>query len=319
MNIIYISLVVMLFTIASIYYVYKFRGQVRFSNFSEYLRKGWPIFAPFNCVMYIFTRPAWLKPVLNMDQFSELAKISENWQVIRDEALALHREDVLNETSSEKSLGRFDVGFRTFKKYGWRKFYLTWYGVTLRSANSLCPRTTEIVSSIPCINGAMFAYLPPHSQLTRHLDPLAVSLRLHFGLATPNDDRCYINVDGSTVSWRDGKGFIFDETYLHFVRNDTDQGRLILMCDVERPVWGVGKIFLAIYKLIAKGTVVPNLPGDQRGLGNVIFSAVEPILLRGKALKAESPTSYAIVKYTLNATLIFAPIFLLSAAVHFFF
>jgi beta-hydroxylase len=304
---------------ASLIYVYRVRGVTRFSSFSEYLRKGWPIFAPFNCAMYIFTKRAWSKPVLNMSQFPALTQIAENWQVIRDEALTLHEKDVLNETSSDNSLGRFDVGFRTFKKYGWRKFYLTWYGVKLRSANNLCPRTTEIISSISCINGAMFAYLPPHSQLTRHLDPLAVSLRFHFGLATPNDDRCYINVDGNTVSWRDGKGFVFDETYLHFVRNDTDHGRLILMCDVERPVWGVGKVFLAIYKIIAKGTIVPNLPGDQRGLGNIIFSSVEPMLLRGKALKAESPTTYAIVKYALNATLILVPIVLLFVAANLFF
>ena len=305
--------------VSSGFYIYRLRGDSRFGDLSEYLRKGWPIFAPFNCLMYFFTRRAWSQPVLNMHQFPDLARVTENWEVIRDEALALHQSDVLNETSSERSLGRFDVGFRTFKKYGWRKFYLTWYGVTLRSAKQLCPKTTEILSSIPCINGAMFAYLPAHSQLTRHLDPLAVSLRFHFGLATPNDDRCYINVDGNAVSWRDGKGFVFDETYLHFVRNDTDHGRLILMCDVERPVWGVGRIFLALYKIIAKGTVVPNLPGDQRGLGNVVFSSVEPLLLRGKALKAESPTMYKIVKYALNTTLILVPVVLLSIVVDMFF
>jgi aspartyl/asparaginyl beta-hydroxylase (cupin superfamily) len=33
---------------------------------------------------------------------------------------------------------------------------------------------------------------------------------------TPNDDRCFIEVDGIRYSWRDGEAVIFDETYIHW-------------------------------------------------------------------------------------------------------
>jgi beta-hydroxylase len=54
----------------------------------------------------------------------------------------------------------------------------------------------------------MFAELPPGAKLNPHRDPYAGSLRYHLGLVTPNDDRCFIEVDGERHSWRDGQGVI---------------------------------------------------------------------------------------------------------------
>ncbi|WP_335672088.1 aspartyl/asparaginyl beta-hydroxylase domain-containing protein [Phyllobacterium zundukense] len=112
------------------------------------------------------------------------------------------------------------------------------------------------------------------TQLTRHADPIAISLRYHLGLATPNSDACFINVDGHTLSWRDGKILLFDETYLHFVRNDTDSDRLILMCDVKRPLNPLGAVFNFFYKGLTRASVVPNTPEDHRGLANTIFAGL---------------------------------------------
>lgn len=64
----------------------------------------------------------------------------------------------------------------------------------------------------------------------------AGSLRYHLGLVTANRDACFISVDGNRYYWRDGEGLLFDETYIHFVENNTDETRLVLLCDVERPL-----------------------------------------------------------------------------------
>jgi aspartyl/asparaginyl beta-hydroxylase (cupin superfamily) len=42
-------------------------------------------------------------------------------------------------------------------------------------------------------------------------------------------------VDGESYHWRDGEGVIFDETLVHSAENLSDQTRLILLCDIERP------------------------------------------------------------------------------------
>jgi beta-hydroxylase len=191
-----------------------------------------------------------------------------------------------------------------FYKYGWSKFYLNWYGYTHASAKRLCPNTVEILSRVPQVKGAMFSVLPAGSQLTRHLDPIACSLRYHLVLVTPNADECYINVDGTNYSWRDGEAFIFDETYLHYAQNNTDQCRMILMCDVERPLSSFGRVVHFFYSGITKLTVVPNMDGDKRGLVNVVFSTLAPLLMKTKILKQTNRPLYLTIKYTTNATLI---------------
>jgi beta-hydroxylase len=292
------------FTVGSLTYVFRYRGVTRYRNLTEYLRKGWPVFAPINCLLYLFTQKRAGQPLPKISDFPELKAIEDNWEMIRDEAAELYQQGIIQATANPDSASYYDVGFRTFYKYGWRKFYLRWYGHTINSAQKYCPQTVKLLESIPSVNGAMFSVLPAGSQLTRHLDPFAMSLRYHLGLITPNDDKCFINIDSQSYSWRDGKGFIFDETYLHYAKNDSDQYRLILMCDIERPLWGLGSLINFCYKSIARLMVVPNMEGDKRGFFNRLFAAVTPLLNKGKTLKASNLKLYLTIKYALNITLI---------------
>lgn len=302
--------------IASVVYVYRFRGEARYASFREYFRKGWPIFSPFNCALYMTTQPRGAKAVLDPAEFPELDSLRQNWRTIREEGMALVRESYFDAVNRPGTNGYYDVGFRTFFKYGWSRFYLNWYGYTHHSARRLCPRTVEILRTVPGIQGAMFAYLPKGAQLTRHADPVAVSLRYHLGLATPNSDACFINVDGRNLSWRDGEVIMFDETYLHFVRNDTDADRLILMCDVKRPLNPLGAVFNFFYQLVTRASVVPNTPEDDRGLANRVFSSVAPILARGKALKSTNRPLYRVVKWSVNLLLLTGLLGVTAGLVH---
>jgi beta-hydroxylase len=150
----------------------------------------------------------------------------------------------------------------------------------------------------------MFAWLPKGGQLTRHADPIAVSLRYHLGLATPNCDACFINVDGRNRSWRDGEVLMFDETYLHYVRNDTDSDRLILMCDVKRPLNPLGAVLSFFYQGVTRASVVPNTPEDHRGLANRVFAGLAPLLARSKTLKSTNRPLYLVVKWSVNSLLL---------------
>lgn len=295
---------VILFVTATITYVYRFRGKTRYASFTQYLRKSWPIFAPLNCVLYMNTYKKARKPVLSSDQFDKLELLQQNWQIIREEAMALQASNTFEQARQQGAPGYYDVGFRTFFKYGWSKFYLTWYGYNHPSALRSCPKTVELLKQIPCVKGAMFSFLPAGSQLTIHSDPLACSLRYHLGLNTPNDSKCYINVDGQLCSWQDGEGFVFDETYPHFVRNDTEKSRLILMCDIKRPMHFPGRIFNFFYSLLGRMAVVPNTTEDKRGPASALFATVSPLLERSKNLKATNRPLYKALKYTTNTLLL---------------
>lgn len=299
-----IMFAIVVFCIGSMGYAYAYRGQARWTGFGEYVRKGWPLFTPFNCLLYLFTKPKARPPIMDMSEFPELAELQENWEIIRDEALALNADGGFDKIGDKDEASFYDIGFRTFYKYGWTKFYLNWYGYTHSSALRTCPKTVEILSKVPAVNGAMFSILPPGGQLTRHLDPVACSLRYHLGLATPNDDSCYISVDDNKYSWRDGEPLLFDVTYLHYAHNDSDKLRVILMCDVERPMSPIGKLLNMPYKWLMKATVVPNTDEDKRGFANKTFSTLVPLLERSKRLKETNLAAYKALKYTVNSILI---------------
>lgn len=299
-----VLLALMALIATSLLYVYRYRGVTRYTSFQEYFRKGWPIFSPLNCLLYLATASRGSGAILDVARFPELAPLRDNWETIRDEAVALHRQHYFEMTKRPGTAAYYDVGFRTFFKYGWSRFYLKWYGYTHQSARALCPKTVAILARVPSLNGAMFALLPSGSQLTRHADPMACSLRYHLGLATPNSDDCFINIDGSDQSWRDGKVLMFDETYLHYARNDSDQPRLILMCDIDRPTNIFGSLVNFFYKGLTRLSVVPNTEADRRGFANRLFSSLAPLLARSKAIKQTNRSLYILLKYSVNTLLL---------------
>ena len=300
----YLTGTFLIFCALAVIYVYYFRGQAKFTNGIEYLRKGWPIFAPLNVLLYLSTKAWARKPYLEPASFDNLQLLQDNWQVITKEALALFEAGYFEQTTNRSNKSFYDVGFRTFYKYGWSKFYCTWYGTRLNSALAHCPATVALLDRIPAVNGAMFTLLPANSKLTRHLDPVACSFRYHLGLVTPNSEQCFINVDGQSRAWYDGDAFVFDETYLHYVENNTQEMRLILMCDLERPMGVLGRAINWLYKKLVRLMQVPNLPGDQAGPVNALFSKVTPFLNNAKRFKQQRPALYYPIKWIFNLALL---------------
>ncbi|HJV80929.1 aspartyl/asparaginyl beta-hydroxylase domain-containing protein, partial [Noviherbaspirillum sp.] len=206
-----------------------FRGKVRLP-FMRQLFDHSSFMAPINLFMHLFSRvPS--TPYFSNDDFRELKPLEDQWETIRAEALNLIALQKIK--AAEKN---DDAGFNSFFKYGWKRFYLKWYEASHPSAERLCPQTVALLRAIPSVKAAMFAELPPGGKLNMHRDPFAGSLRYHLGLVTPDSERCFIEVDGQRYSWADGKSVIFDETYIHWAKNDTDCDRIILFCDIERPM-----------------------------------------------------------------------------------
>lgn len=240
-----------------------FRGRARLPLLRQMFNHS-AVFAPYNVLVYLFSRIPGHAYVDRRD-FPELDLLRDNWQVVRDEALQLFDEGYIRAAQNNN-----DAGFGSFFKRGWKRFYLKWYGDPLPSALQLCPRTVELVQRIPRVKGAMFALLPPGGRLNPHRDPFAGSLRYHLGLVTPNSEACTIWVDGQPYAWRDGEDVMFDETYVHWVRNDTDVTRVILFCDIERPLHTrlMTRINHAISWALGRATAPQNVDGEQVGIIN---------------------------------------------------
>lgn len=291
-------IVVYLFVI-SVLFVH-FRGRVRLKLSRQFTDHS-AFFAPYNTLVYLFSKVP-PKPILPVSEFPDLARLRDNWQMIRDEALELFDEGHIR-----AAVGNNDAGFNSFFKYGWKRFYLTWYGDTLPSARQLCPRTVALIESIPTVKAAMFALLPPGGKLNPHRDPFGGSLRYHLGLVTPNSEQCRIFIDGEPYHWRDGHDIVFDETYVHSAENKTDVTRIILFCDIERPVRTpiMRAINHFVSRQVGRATATQNVEGERVGGLNKAFAYVKSLDDARKRLKNRSRAAYRALKFGALALLVF--------------
>jgi beta-hydroxylase len=271
-----------------------FRGKVRLPIFRQLFDHS-SFVSPLNAFMHLFSGvPS--TPYLPVRDFRELRALSDNWQMIREEAVGLLELQKIR--AAEKN---DDAGFNSFFKTGWKRFYLKWYDASHPSAERFCPRTVALLRSIPSVKAAMFAELPPGGKLNMHRDPFAGSLRYHLGLVTPNNDSCFIEVDGQRYSWRDGEGVIFDETFIHWAKNDSDCNRIILFCDIERPMryrWAQA-VNKWLGRTIMTAASSPNETGDQTGGINKVFRFVWKMGQYRRRFKAWNRKVYYVTKVAL--------------------
>lgn len=253
------------------------------------------LLAPINALMVLFSR-APRSAYIDPQNFPELAPLREHWRDIRDEAVRLNDEGAIRAAT-----GYNDIGFNSFFRTGWTRFYLTWYGKEMASAEQLCPRTMALLRGIPSLKAAMFASLPPGARLVRHRDPYAGSLRYHLGLTTPNDPGCYIVVDGQRYHWKDGEAVMFDETYIHHAENTTQGQRVILFCDIERPLHGAPMRWFNRFfaERVMAAASSQNTQAESVGGINRFFHYAYQARLKAKQLKASQRGLYYAGKWLL--------------------
>lgn len=279
---------------AAILYVH-FRGTARLRFFRQIFDHS-SFVAPINVFIYLFSGVPTHKAYLPVSDFKGLQLLQDHWQNIRDEALALERMEKIRGTEKND-----DAGFNSFFKKGWKRFYLKWYEASHPSAEKFCPKTVALLKQVPEVKAAMFTELPPGAKLNPHRDPYAGSLRYHLGLSTPNDDRCFINVNDQPYSWRDGEGVMFDETYIHWAINQSDKTRIILLCDIERPMkYGWARaINRWLARVVMTAASSPNETGDQTGGINKIFVFFWLVGKYRRKLKNFSKPLYLCIKFLL--------------------
>lgn len=289
----WIGYVILGLYVASALFVH-FRGKVKL-RFMRQLGDHSTLLAPYNAFVYLFSRVP-NKPILDIQGFPELLKLRDNWKTIREEAQRLYEAGHIKKSESHS-----DLAFNSFFKRGWKRFYLKWYDDVMPSAAELCPKTTELVKSIPSVNAALFALLPARSKLGAHRDPFAGSIRYHLGLMTPNSDDCRIYIDGTPYSWRDGQDVLFDETYIHSVRNDTDESRLILFCDVLRPMVPVADgVNRFVCNHIVKISQAQNDMSEKVGVLNRISKYIFGFREISEKLAQKNKTAAKLLNYTVT-------------------
>ncbi|VVU95508.1 Aspartyl/Asparaginyl beta-hydroxylase [seawater metagenome] len=166
-------------------------------------------------------------PVLNPDNFKECRILKKYWKIINKEA-----QDIINKKLN-KDITQ-DVLFQNLTHDKWTKFYIKW-GEIDPDAKNYMPFTTHLLNLLPNIKTGFLSILEPGSKIKPHNGPYSGFLRIHLGLDTPEDENCFIMVSGKKLIWKNGKIILFNDTYQHFVENNTNKRRIILFCDLVRP------------------------------------------------------------------------------------
>ena len=179
-------------------------------------------------------------PVLPSETFDWSPRLAAGTDKIRREfdAIWQHPEDIpaFHQISPDQA--------RISKGTSWKTYGLYIFGQPVADNCRACPHTAALLASLPGLLNAWFSILAPGYHIPAHRGPTRAMVRCHLGLRVPVDyRRCWIRVDQEILNWREGELLLFDDTYEHEVRNDTDEFRAVLFIDIDRPMDRVGTWF----------------------------------------------------------------------------
>jgi beta-hydroxylase len=165
--------------------------------------------------------------------FAWAAEIESEWKLIRHEL-----DRVLPRTDELPNIQDITPDASSITQdAGWKVFLLVAYGIKSKPNIELCPETWRIVQKIPGLKTAMFSVFRPGKRLPPHRGPYNGVLRLHLGLLVPDHDtNLGIRIGSEVCDWKEGSALIFDDAYEHEAWNETEQPRVVLFVDFEKPL-----------------------------------------------------------------------------------
>jgi aspartate beta-hydroxylase len=180
------------------------------------------------------------------------------WQRIRDEALTLAARlesvprfhDIMPEQASLSAQDDRD----------WRIFILKAYGVEIAEHMAKCPVLASLLRETPEVLSASLSMLAPRKHIPCHRGPFRGVLRFHLMLSMPlrpdGTPAAALTIAGHDHRLGDGDCLLWDDTYSHEARNDSDEVRIALLLDVRRP----------------------DMPADMKILSRMIVSGVQMVM-----------------------------------------
>lgn len=183
-----------------------------------------------------------------IDDFTWVSKVEERYADIREELdfLLQYPEKIPNLQkifTEEEFLCKEDK---------WKSFVLRIGGEWIDEHRKLCPKTCDALMLIPSVKTAFFSILKANEEIPIHRGYYSGLLRYHLALKVSEPDKCGIVVGDSQAKWKEGKSLIFDDTHFHYVWNHSNDSRVVLFVDIERPLKFpmnfINKILLNLYQ-----------------------------------------------------------------------
>ena len=102
------------------------------------------------------------------------------------------------------------------------------------------PKTVELLKKVPGLRTAIFSRLGPNTRLQPHHGWASLAnevLRSHMGIVVPASGKSGVEVEGEFKQVQPGEWLTFDDSKSHIGVNDTQEDRIVLLVDINRPWW----------------------------------------------------------------------------------
>jgi aspartate beta-hydroxylase len=146
----------------------------------------------------------------------------------------------------------------------WSAYHLWKDGEVIEAHARRCPKTMAVIAALPQPRAAgrspaaMFSVLSPRTRIPPHTGIANTRLVLHLPLIVP--DGCGFRVGSETRPWKVGEAWVFDDTIEHEAWNDSDQQRIILICDLWNPYLGEEERELVVRAMAAMDAFTGGAP-----------------------------------------------------------
>jgi ornithine lipid ester-linked acyl 2-hydroxylase len=196
-------------------------------------------------------------PVLDNAEFAWVAELEQSTERIRAEldAVLVRPQDIpsFHQLSPDQH--------RISKGDNWKTYAFYVFGNRVDDNCATCPDTAALLAGLPDLQNAWFSILAPRYHIPPHRGPTRAIIRCHLGLKVPADcEQCWLRVDDQICHWQEGRCLVFDDTYEHEVRNDTDEVRVVLFLDFDRPMDRTGRLFNRLLIAVVRGSAYVRDP-----------------------------------------------------------
>ncbi len=177
-------------------------------------------------------------------RFPAQARLEAAVEMIRGElrAVLADAQDALVPflgTNSTAAVAAHLLGSSGAQDAAWDAFFFYRHGVRHDAHCAQCPRTSEVLDSMPLVRvrdhapETLFSVLRPGTHILPHRGVTNTRLVTHLPLIVPPD--CALRVGGETHVWEEGRCVTFDDTFEHEAWNDSARTRVVLILDSWNP------------------------------------------------------------------------------------
>ena len=229
------------------------------------------------CVLYAFnqlvTKSKTTPPVMDPSSEPVSAELEANFETIKKEVNALLSDGELlltRDSTSNEEIGR-DVKFSCPPESpqcseeekqldGWKIMMVSVGKTVSEQGQYFLPKLVEITQRYK-VASVVVSSLPAKTEIPVHCGYTPMVKRLMLAITVPRDaDNCYLCVNTEKLTWTEGKCLLWDDTFYHAVKNNTEETRVVVYMDVIRETgnWVLDGIIRIVVKMIQGSSYVQD-------------------------------------------------------------